>query len=745
MLKIKKRFIQWGAMLSALFAPLVAHALVPLLLVGAGLIGGIGYGGYKLWKWLWGDEGSYPKILEKFTSINNGCWFCSLFDELFKAINSLTTSLSNILVEDCTKLLGLGLGFYILFKVLKAVISFGEIDPKQFFTDLFMPVLKCLVAVAVLANLGNFYKQIVNPLAELSVGFATEIQSKGSEAGLAPLVQVNQSGSKVESRLGCEASSYTTSDKAEFGPGVNNAIQCFLQMASFSLIQYMALGATFICDSFVMGYKVFPHWSMLGVGLCLFVGTFGIFLSFPFKLVDGLFRLMFVSALMPMWVVLWVLPQTRDYSKKAFDMFLNVLVTFIVLSVILLMCLTILGAALGDLANNQDFWKLMMDGKTKKALEMIDWSSGTFFTMVAMTFLALSLVGKTESFVNAFVGGGAGGGMGSTLEGWTMAGVGLVGSKIAKPIAKKGAEATGKAVGGTADLVGKGIKNTPRGLGFVAGRLASGRPLRMSDIPGSGLVKKTAKAYREGVQQGFGKPGAGATGGVKPSAGGVSSGAASNAANQAQAAARDVAKAKTEAQRAADLARVASHTAKAASAASGSASAADKATEETKKVADEAKKMMEQLRSATPASLDNLLKNPAALGALISTASGGTVPPSLATAGVNAVSSVVNEQLAGGNTKESKTTKMTNAAGQLVQENVDSIIRDRAGTILSTVSKRSLIDPETKRAAAIEIERDVDGKLASFMKEVKDENGQLLEQVKVNAKTGETTNLLKPQ
>ena len=464
MSKIKKRFVQWVALFSAFFAPVMAYALSPLLLVGAGLIGA-GYGGYKLWKWLWGDEGSYPKILEKFTSINNGCWFCSLFDELFKSINSLTSRLSDVLTQDGLRLLGLGLGFYILFKVLKAVISFGEINPKEFFTDLFMPVLKCLVAVAVLANLGSFYGQIVNPLAELSIGFATEIQSKGSEAGLAPLVQVNQSGNKVESRLGCEESSYSTSNKAEFGSGVNNAIQCFLQMASFSLIQYMALGATFICDSFVMGYKVFPHWSMLLVGLCLFIGTFGIFLSFPFKLVDGMFRLMFVSALMPLWVVLWVLPQTREYSKKAFDMFLNVLVTFIVLSVILLMCLTILGAALGDLANNQDFWKLMMDGKTKKALEMIDWSSGTFFTMVAMTFLALSLVGKTESFVSAFVGGSTGGGMGSALEGMAMAGVGLVGSKIAKPIAKEAASATGKAIGGTADMVGKGAVEVGKGIG----------------------------------------------------------------------------------------------------------------------------------------------------------------------------------------------------------------------------------------------------------------------------------------
>ena len=738
--KVKKRFVQWGIFLSALFAPIVAQAWIITALVVTAIAGAIAYA-------LWPEDGKFTKVMNAFQSIDGGCWFCKIFTTLFVAINNITAALVDVLTRDCLKLLGLGLGFYILFKVLKAVISFGEIDPKQFFTDLFMPVLKCLVAVAVLANLSNFYEQIVNPLAGLSIGFATEITSAGRSTGLSDITQITSSGGTTTVIDACSSSSGSSGSlkNAVFGEEVNDAIQCFLKTASLSLIQYMALGATFISDSFILGYmKFFPHWSMLLVGICLFVGTFGIFISFPFKLVDGMFRLMFVSALMPLWVVLWVLPATRDYSKKAFDMFLNVMVTFIVLSVILLMCLTILSAALGDLANNSDFWQLLMKGKTKDALNMIDWSTGTFFTMLAMTFLALSLVGKTESFVNNFVGGSAGGGMGSALEATAMAGVGLVGSKVAKPILKNG----------TASIV-EGVKKTPYGIGFVAGRIKSGKPFRASDIPGSGLVKKTADAYREGYSEGFGKPGAGKPttgGGSTPPPGGGGSGGggsgggattASRGADDAAKAARDVEKAKTEAQRAADMARVASHTAKAAAGASSSASAADKASEETKKTTEEAKKLMEQLRSTTPASLDNLLKNPAALGALISTASGGTVPPALATAGVKVVSSVLNEQLDGGNTKESKTSKFTDTAGRLVQENVDSIVRDRAGSVLSTISRRELIDPETKRAAAIEVERDVDGKLSSFMKEVKDENGQLLERVKVDAKTGETTDLLK--
>ena len=345
MSKIKKRFIQLGAFFSVVLMPFVANALFLTLLVGSLIVAGVAY-------LLWPENGTFTKVMNAFQSINGGCWFCSIFATLFTAINNLATLLYSTLATDCARLLELGMLFYILFKVLKALISFGEIDPKQFFTELFIPIVKGMVALIVVLNLSSFYGKVVNPLAELSIGFATEISSSGQSAGLGSFYQITSSGGTTTQTEVCMPVTEDTSEDAVFGMGVNNAIQCFLKTVSLSLIQYMALGATFIGDSFKMGWKVFPHWSMLGVGIFLFIGTFAIFLSFPFKLVDSMFRLMFVAALMPMWVLLWVLPVTREYSQKAFKMFLNVLVTFICMSVILLMVLTILTAALGDLANN---------------------------------------------------------------------------------------------------------------------------------------------------------------------------------------------------------------------------------------------------------------------------------------------------------------------------------------------------------------------------------------------------------
>lgn len=460
------------------------------------------------------ENGSYPAISKSFQGDNRGCWFCGVFETLFDATNTLATTLTiqqsptgnePVLTKDAKALLYLGLLFYILFKVLKAVISFGEIDGKQFFTDLFMPILKCLMAMVVLLNLSSFYSQIVNPLAELSIGFATEIQSNG---GGMNTINMNSRGGTTNMSNSCPSSPRSASSgDVVFDSGVHNAIQCFLETTSGSLMVYMAVAATFICDSFKLGFmRVFPYWSMLIVGICLFIGLLAIFLSFPFKLLDGMFRLMFVSALMPLWVVLWVLPQTRGYSKKAFDMFLNVLVTFIVLSVILLMCLTVMGAPL-EVLTETTFQSALINGHTKQAFEMIDWSTGKFFILLAMIFLAFSLVGKTEEFVNSFVGGGVGGGMGSALQAAAWTGVGLAGSKLGKPLARK-----------TLDVV----KNSPKTAGFVAGRFAGGHgnPFRVTDIPGVKAARNIKKSFNEGYDEGFGKP----KGGTTPPPGGGSGG-----------------------------------------------------------------------------------------------------------------------------------------------------------------------------------------------------------------------------
>ncbi len=680
--------------------------------------------------------GIYNKILSAFKGDNNGCWFCPVFTTLFNTINTITTAISTTLRDDFIKLLSLGILFYILFKVLKAVISFGEINPSEFFKDLFIPVVKATLAVLLLYNLGSLYHYAVNPLTELSIGFATNIGSTtGDILNTAEHIVTSPSGTTNRQTL-CSissSSSFTSTTQPVFEKSVDDAFQCFIKTISSSLIVYMAVAASFIADCWKPGVLggTLPNFELLFGGIALFIPLFMIFISLPLKLLDSMFRLMFVSALMPLWVILWVLPPTQGYSKKAFDMFLNVLVTFVCLSVIMLMVLILLGSWTSGISSWADFMTKLQTGHTAEAFEMINFSTSAFFIALAMTFLAFSLVGKTEEFANNFVGGAPGGGMGAGLEKLGMAGVGLVGSKVAKPLATKAAKNVGKGVGMVADGAVSMVKNSPRALGFAAGRIASRKPIRASDFSGLNphLIKKTKDAFREGYQQSLGQP---ATGGNTSS----SSGSRNSSSNNSQGSPTSGNGADEAAKRAAEAAKRAAEEAKR------SANSSEKFSEEAKKTIEEAKNALDSLGKGDSKSFENLLKDPANIASILSAISGGGISPALATTGVKVVSSVLNEQFGSDKTKESTTLRTMNALGQTVQENIESIIRDKAGNILSTISKYELINPETKAASAMEIERDLSGKIVSFMKEVKEENGQLIEKIKTDLLTGKTTNLL---
>ena len=157
------------------------------------------------------DKSSFNKIFSFFTSSNEGCWFCPVFRALFDAINTISTTLYNSLQSDMIRLLGLGLLFFILFKVLKAVMSFSEINPKEFFMGLFMPLIKAMMALVVLANITSFYHYVVNPLTELSIGFASIINSNQTTILSQALnVTTNSSGVPSQSDL-CQVSSSSSS------------------------------------------------------------------------------------------------------------------------------------------------------------------------------------------------------------------------------------------------------------------------------------------------------------------------------------------------------------------------------------------------------------------------------------------------------------------------------------------------------------------------------------------------------
>ena len=350
----------------------------------------------------WADmdipSSAFDRIVAAFYSVggSNGSWFSPIFNTLFNATNRLVKQVNDNLGQDIITILSLLLAFYILFTVTKAVVSFSPIEPSKLFSEIFFPVGRCIIAVWAIQHWQVIFSQIISPLLEFGIVFGNQIISG---AGV-------QSTASSVSTLG-GGTTYTTPSctgvvAAGLDKGVCDAILGFLSTISLTLVTWMAVGATFLAECWGKVLYVLPDFNMLFMGLIIFIFAFMIYVSFPLKLIDALFRLMFVVVLFPLWCAFWVVPQTRKYFGTAVNMFLNVLATFLSASVILVMIVSIL-ASLFNGIDMRRIISLLKEGETNTAMQQIDFSTSGLFYAICLLYMAFHLVSKVDYFANIFV------------------------------------------------------------------------------------------------------------------------------------------------------------------------------------------------------------------------------------------------------------------------------------------------------------------------------------------------------
>ena len=397
----------------------------------------------------------YEETLADYRGDTNGCWICPLYNQLFNMGNILASKLYPTLRDMCIYFLGLWFSFYILFKMVKYYLELGAIDPRKFFPEILKPFVSMIVAIIVILNIQQFYTDFISPLAEISIGFSDIILDSGTDGDSEYVAVRSLMTTETETlNAGCVPGK-TLSTEIGLSGGVNNSIQCFLQKISVAILKQVAIGSTFMYGAWHPGEKYkfiglftiayLPTFYLLFVGILVWVTSLMLFLSFSFKLVDGMIRLVFVTALLPLWVACWVLPASKKYATKAFEMFLHVLVNFLFLSVITVMVLYMLDASLMDVDNKANFISLLKKNEIKEAGELLSKNS-FLFKFVMCIIISFTLLGKVDSFVSHFISGvnlGIGEKLGKATVGIAIQ---KPAQKIIKPIVNKVVDKTGKKI-----------------------------------------------------------------------------------------------------------------------------------------------------------------------------------------------------------------------------------------------------------------------------------------------------------
>lgn len=374
---------------------------------------------------------NFTKYLLSYVGSGGGnfCWFCPMFEGLFDAMNNLATAISVKMAKIFLMILGVGLLFSIAFKVAKMVVSLQGADLMQFLTDMFKHLGRAIIATALLVSSLSIFTYLVSPVLTMSMSLSSVIMDEGGGRG-AVIKATQATGIKAGSicdDLADQMRVTTTVEKQTkaFTPEVKASFLCALRTMSAGLIFGIILGVVIYSLAFtnLIG-GLFPNIMYAILGFIIAFGHLAILITFPFKLIDSMIRMAFVTALMPLWIILWVFPATVGYTKKAWDLFLSSCLIFICLSVVITLVMSIMQYAI---PNREEIIGLLTCGFDVEAADKIPIGGRELLVTAALTFLGWKMLGTATTLASSFVGAIPDLGIGQSINETTVKGAKLAG------------------------------------------------------------------------------------------------------------------------------------------------------------------------------------------------------------------------------------------------------------------------------------------------------------------------------
>lgn len=364
--------------------------------------------------------------------VGNGssyCWFCPIFEGLFDAMNNLATAISVKMADVFLMIMGVGLLFSIAFKVAKMVVSMQGADLMQFLTDMFKHLGRAIIATALLVSSLSIFTYLVSPVLTMSMSVSAVIMDEGGGRG-ALITATQSTGIKAGSICDDLSDQMKVSTSVEdqekaFTPEVKASFICALRTMSAGLIFGIVLGVCIYGLAFSnMIAGIIPNFQYAILGVIIVLGHLAILVTFPFKLIDSMIRMAFVTALMPLWIILWVFPATVGYTKKAWDLFLSSCLIFVCLSVVITLVMNIMQYAI---PNREEIIGLLLCGFDKEAAARIPIGGKELLVTAALTFLGWKMLGTATTLASSFVGAIPDLGVGNSIHETTIKGGNFVG------------------------------------------------------------------------------------------------------------------------------------------------------------------------------------------------------------------------------------------------------------------------------------------------------------------------------
>lgn len=270
-----------------------------------------------------------------------------------------------------------GAAIYIAVFTLKNIASFSQQDAAGYLSNSKTGVIPLMAKVAVvlilLTSEGNvfLYKNLITPVVEAFMNAGAKFGNTG---------------------LG------TTFGGASNVGGLFNSVLTKVTDFNKSSYQIVALGRELLCLAFNPSSFLDIHWKLIPYAAALYIFGWLICIAISFYLLDVLFRLGVGCMLLPMAVACGVSKLTSQYSKKTWELFVNVCFNFLMLGIVCDFAIKMLEQSVGGVEGSSIMSELTANAvieneKVKELVEAID------FKAVILTILCCFIIFKLFSEV----------------------------------------------------------------------------------------------------------------------------------------------------------------------------------------------------------------------------------------------------------------------------------------------------------------------------------------------------------
>lgn len=320
---------------------------------------------------------------------NGQCWQTEVVDVLYNIMGKVALETYRKMVKGALALSMVGFAIWMSWRLLKQLGSFKEETMGEVWTEIAKMFFLCLICGTIASRvdllvlvLGDFIFPIYNAFLE----FASELLKTAVPKDAAKELTIFAVPVKIDTQFTCavEKTIKLTADSTGFPDSPKQMMNCMICAMDNSL----SFGMTLAFET--LKHNGFTGWI---VGFFILACFMFVKLGFVFYLVDTIFRFTVMVIMLPIMILGYPFPKTKDLLAQGLKTMLNSAAFMMFFALIVTMCIQAVATIL-------DKFSSVLTGE--KAFQDL---SVPFICMLLIAFLVMSSIKIAGTLCDSFVGG----------------------------------------------------------------------------------------------------------------------------------------------------------------------------------------------------------------------------------------------------------------------------------------------------------------------------------------------------